>query len=117
MAVGCVALAPNRVILVILLAVIIQLSENNILVPRIAASYMNLHPALIIVLLVLGGYFWGFWGMVLTVPLTATMVEIVKYVICVTHQEEGTCLTTCPLRKNFIKSLLRPDPTMPAKDS
>jgi predicted PurR-regulated permease PerM len=110
MAVGCVALAPNKIVLVILLAIIIQLSENNILVPRIAASYMNLHPALIIVLLVLGGYFWGFWGMVLTVPLTATMVEIVKYVNCITHQEEGTCLPSCPLRKSYLQSLLRSGP-------
>jgi predicted PurR-regulated permease PerM len=60
MAVGCVALAPNKIILVILLAVIIQFSENNILVSRIAAGCMNLHPALIIVLLVLGSLFWGF---------------------------------------------------------
>jgi len=31
------------------------------------------------VLLVLGAYIAGFWGLILAVPLTATIVEIYKY--------------------------------------
>ena len=74
------ALAPHKVIWVILLAIVVQLLENNLLVPRIQASTMRLHPSLVILLLVLGGYLWGFWGILLTVPLTATLVDIFGYV-------------------------------------
>ena len=95
MAIVTLALAPDKVIWVILLAVVIQLLENMILVPRIASSCMRIHPALILVLLVMGGYLWGLWGMVLAVPLTATMIELYKYVRCVNHQADGTCLNGC----------------------
>ena len=74
------ALAPHKAILVVLLAIVVQLLENNLLVPKIQASCLRLHPSLVILLLVLGGYFWGFWGLVLTVPLTATLVDIFTYV-------------------------------------
>jgi predicted PurR-regulated permease PerM len=80
------ALAPDKVIWVILLAVVVQLLENNLLVPRIQSGYLHLHPALIIMLLVLGGYLWGFLGLVLTVPVTATLVDILRYVRSVNKQ-------------------------------
>ncbi len=85
------ALTPDKVLWVLLLAVVIQLLENNLLVPRIASSTMRLHPSLIVVLLVLGNHWWGIWGMILIVPITATLVEIFKYVRCVNNQKNGTC--------------------------
>jgi predicted PurR-regulated permease PerM len=95
MAIITLALAPDKVVWVIVLAVVVQLLENMVLVPRIASSCMRIHPTMILVLLVMGGYLWGLWGMVLTVPLTATMIEVVNYVRCVNHQAEGTCLLGC----------------------
>jgi predicted PurR-regulated permease PerM len=95
MAIITLALAPEKVVWVIGLAVFVQLLENMVLVPRISSSVMRIHPTMILVLLVLGGYLWGLWGMVLTVPLAATMVEVVKYVRCVNHQADGTCLNCC----------------------
>ena len=80
---------------VVALAVGVQLLENMVLVPRISASIMRIHPTMILVLLVMGGYLWGLWGMVLTVPLAATMIEVFKYVRCVNHQSDGTCLNAC----------------------
>ena len=74
------AVAPDKAIWVALLFFIVQLLENNLLVPRIQGSYLHIHPALILVLLVVGAYVAGFWGIVLSVPLTATVIEIYKYV-------------------------------------
>jgi predicted PurR-regulated permease PerM len=96
MALLTVALAPDKVIWVIALAFAVQLLENNVLVPRIAGSYMRIHPTLILVLLVIGAYYWGIWGMVLIVPLTATLIELFKYVRCVTNQANESCLNACP---------------------
>ena len=64
---------------VALLFLIVQLLENALLVPRIQGGYLRIHPAVVIVLLVLGAYIAGFWGLVLAVPLAATIVEIYKY--------------------------------------
>lgn len=87
MSIVTLALAPDKVIWVVLLAIIIQLSENNLIAPRVTASCLHLHPALVIMLLVLGGYFWGFWGLVLTVPVTSTLVDIFNYVRSAAHEE------------------------------
>ena len=74
------AIAPDKAIWVALLFFFVQLLENNLLVPRIQGAYLKVHPAMAIALLVLGTYVAGFWGLLLAIPLTATIVEIYKYV-------------------------------------
>jgi len=74
------AIAPEKVIWVVLLFLIVQLLENSLLVPRIQGGYLRIHPAILVVLLVLGAYVAGIWGILLIAPLTATIVEIYKYV-------------------------------------
>jgi len=74
------AIAPEKVIWVALLFLVVQLLENSLLVPRIQGGYLHIHPAILVVLLVLGAYIAGFWGILLIAPLTATIVEIYKYV-------------------------------------
>lgn len=81
------ALVPEKVIWVILLFLGVQLLENNLLVPRIHGGYLHIHPAVLIVLLVLGVYIAGFWGILLVAPLTATVVQIYKYVRNVAREE------------------------------
>jgi len=73
------AIAPEKAIWVALLYFLIQILENNLLVPRIQGAYLHLHPAILIVLLALGAYVAGFWGIILVAPLAATIVEIYKY--------------------------------------
>jgi len=75
-----IAIAPEKAIWVAVLYVGIQLVENNLLVPKIQSAYLRIHPAVMIVLLVFGAYIAGFWGILLIGPLTATLVEIFKYV-------------------------------------
>lgn len=74
------AMAPDKAIWVAVLYVGIQLLENNLLVPKIQSSYMRIHPAIMIFLLVFGAYVAGIWGIILIGPLTATLVEIFKYI-------------------------------------
>jgi predicted PurR-regulated permease PerM len=83
------ALAPDKVFWVLGLAVAVQLLENNLIAPRVMSSCLRLHPSLILVLLVMGGLFWGFWGLVLTVPLTATLVDIFGYVRSFNREENA----------------------------
>ena len=73
------ATAPEKAIWVALLFLIVQILENNLLVPRIHGSYLGIHPAITLVLLVLGAYIAGLWGIILIVPLAATIIEIYKY--------------------------------------
>ncbi len=74
------AIAPDKVIWVAALFLVVQLLENNLLVPRIQGGYLHVHPAAAIVLLVLGAYVAGIWGMIFAVPLAATIIAIYRYV-------------------------------------
>ena len=87
------AIAPEKVIWVALLFLVVQLLENSLLVPRIQGGYLHIHPAILVVLLVLGAYIAGFWGILLIAPLTATIVEIYKYVRHSIKVEETQQLT------------------------
>jgi predicted PurR-regulated permease PerM len=57
----------------------IQQIENLVLVPRIAGESVKLHPAIVMVVLVVGNELAGFWGMLVAVPTTAVIRDIFKY--------------------------------------
>lgn len=73
------ATAPELLIPVALVYLVVQQLENNLLVPRVQGNAVNLHPAVIIVLLTLGGAVAGFTGLVVVVPLAAILREIFWY--------------------------------------
>jgi predicted PurR-regulated permease PerM len=63
----------------LLLFIGIQQLENIFLVPRISGKAVQLHPAVIMVVLVLGNQAAGFWGLLLAVPVTAIVRDVFKY--------------------------------------
>ena len=70
---------PEKILWVALLFVLVQQLENNLLVPRIQSQAVDLHPAVIILLLVAAGSVFGFIGLLVVVPLTALLREIFWY--------------------------------------
>jgi len=58
---------------------VIQQVENLLLVPRISGQSVRLHPALVMVVLVVGNEAAGLWGMLLAVPVTALIRDVFKY--------------------------------------
>jgi len=73
------ALQPQLAVWAVLVFIIAQLLLNSIFVNLIQGRYMQMNPAVIMVLLVVGGYIAGFWGMILALPVGATIWEIIKY--------------------------------------
>jgi AI-2 transport protein TqsA len=51
----------------------IQMVMGNVVEPKILGYSLNLSPLLILVALIFWGWFWGVWGMVLAVPITASV--------------------------------------------
>lgn len=74
------ATAPNLLIPVALVYLAVQQLENNLLVPYVQSDAVDLHPAVIIVLLTLGGAVAGFTGLVVVIPLAAILREFFWYV-------------------------------------
>lgn len=58
---------------------LIQQVENLVLVPRISGESVKLHPALVMVALVIGNELAGLLGMLVAVPVTAVIRDVFKY--------------------------------------
>ncbi len=70
---------PLLAVWTLLVFLAIQQVENVFLVPRISGKAVELHPAIIMVVLVIGNQVAGLWGMLLAVPLTAILRDLFKY--------------------------------------
>ena len=67
----------------------IQQIENAFLVPRISGNAVRFHPAVVMVIIVIGSQVAGVWGMLLGVPLAAAFRDVFKYLYLRTT-ERGT---------------------------
>ena len=73
------ATSPEDLPWVVLLYVGVQVAENALLVPRIQGKAVDIHPAIIMVILVVGSEAAGLWGVVIAVPLAAVARDVFKY--------------------------------------
>jgi predicted PurR-regulated permease PerM len=83
-----VATEPEKTIWVLLFYIGIQQLENVVLVPRIQGNAVEMHPALIIVLLAIAQQVAGFGGMLVAVPLAAVSRDLFKYIYLRLQQRE-----------------------------
>ena len=67
---------PIKAIYVLIAFTVIQQLEGNILAPKITANSVEMHPLVVIILLLIGEKFGGFLGMVLIVPM-GVIVKII----------------------------------------
>lgn len=78
-AVVALATEPDQIWVVLLAFVGIQQLESNILVPRIHGYAVRVHPAIVMVLVVVGGALWGLWGMIVILPIAAAARDLFAY--------------------------------------
>lgn len=67
------------VLKVLAVYLIVQQLENNLLVPKIQGDSVKVHPALIMVALVVGSQVGGLFGLVLAVPVAAILRDTYLY--------------------------------------
>ena len=74
---------PDWVPILMVLGVFVtgQLIEGNILQPKIVGEQVNLHPVWLIFALFVFGYLMGFVGMLIAVPLAATIGVLVRFLL------------------------------------
>ena len=71
--------SPEKFVWVLILYVAVQQIENTLLVPRIQGDAVNLHPAVVMVVLIVGSEVAGIWGMVVAVPLAGVARDVFVY--------------------------------------
>lgn len=67
-------------IITIILIIIIQTLESIILQPLVMGKTMKLHPVIVLIGLLIFGYFFGIIGMIIATPLVALIKVIIIYV-------------------------------------
>ena len=71
--VGCVTADVTTAIWAGVVALVVQQLDNHLISPNVLRATVSLHPAVIILVLVLGGAIGGIWGVLLAVPVTAIL--------------------------------------------
>jgi predicted PurR-regulated permease PerM len=74
-----ISISPAAAIAAAVLYLAIQQLENNLLVPKILGDAVELHPAVLIVALVVGGALFGIGGAILAAPVVAAGRDIYRY--------------------------------------
>ena len=69
----------STVVWAIVVAVVVQQIDNNFVSPTVLRATVRLHPTVTLLVLVLGGAAAGIWGVVIAVPLTASLKILVGH--------------------------------------
>jgi len=75
------ASAPSQLLWVLLFIVAAQQFIDYVLVPQVARGTVGLHPALVMLAIVVGSEVGGVWGVLLSVPLTAAALNAARYLL------------------------------------
>lgn len=70
---------PGVMVAALVLYTLIQQVENNFLVPKIQGDAVELHPALVMFAIIIGGSLAGLLGAILALPMTAAFRDVVRY--------------------------------------
>ncbi len=73
------ATAPEKILWVLALYLVSQLLENSLLVPRIQGNAVQMHPIVIMALLIVGSETFGVIGVVAAVPVASVARQVFKY--------------------------------------
>jgi predicted PurR-regulated permease PerM len=72
-------ISPHLAGIVILFYIVIQLLENNLLVPKIMGQSTGLSPSLVIIAILIGGSLLGVAGALLAVPTLTTVKTVIEF--------------------------------------
>ena len=70
---------PVPVAAALALYLLVQQVENNLLVPKIQGDAVELHPAIVMAAIIIGGSLAGLLGAILALPVTAAGRDVVRY--------------------------------------
>lgn len=71
--------SPTKAILVIIMFLFLQWTENNIVGPKIMSDQLGYHPMLVLVVTLAGGFLFGFVGMIFALPFVIALEVVYEY--------------------------------------
>lgn len=82
------ATKPDKALWILIGYGIIWLVENNVITPRIQGAAMKMNPIFILLVSVIGAHLYGLVGFIIALPVSATIIELLKYFrLCIKAKE------------------------------
>lgn len=72
--------SPRDALIALILVLVVQQLEGNVISPWLQGKSLNLHAAVVLLSVTLGGSLFGITGAFLAVPVAATAAEVFRYV-------------------------------------
>lgn len=72
--------SPRDALVALILVLVVQQLEGNVISPWLQGKNLNLHAAVVLLAVTLGGSLFGITGAFLAVPVAATLAEVFRYV-------------------------------------
>jgi predicted PurR-regulated permease PerM len=85
--------SPGVMVAALVLYTLIQQVENNFLVPKIQGDAVELHPAVVMFAIIVGGSLAGLLGAILALPITAAVRDVVRYLFRRASPDEPEALS------------------------
>lgn len=73
--------SSNKAIIVIIALLIIQQLESSIIAPKLVGDSIGIHPFFIMLVLLIGGKFFGAWGLIFSIPAAGIIKVMWKYFV------------------------------------
>ncbi len=110
----------TRALLVLLLGVVVHVFEGNVVIPRVMSHRLELPPVLTIIAVLLMGSLLGPLGLVLAVPILASVMVIVRRIL-INRIYEGRGFRKSTRDRMFVMRVPAPDggvlhPVVPLDD-
>lgn len=71
--------SPTKAIIVIIMFLFLQWTENNIVGPKIMSDQLGYHPMIVLIITIAGGFLFGFIGMIFALPLVIAIEVVYRY--------------------------------------
>lgn len=71
----------SKVVIVTVAFLIIQQIESNLISPKLVGDSVGMHPVFVIIIILIGGKYYGATGMVLSVPIAGAIKVLIQYSI------------------------------------
>jgi len=84
----CALQGWDKAIVVIVGFMIMHLVESKVVMPRLIGYRIKLHPAVVIIVLLIGAEFFGMWGMFLAAPVAAIAKVLFQHFYVRPHRRE-----------------------------
>lgn len=80
MAIALVTKTPIYMLYVMIMYSFIQFVDNNLIIPRVVASRVQINAFVSVIVVLIGGAIWGIPGMFLSIPITAIIKVIFDHI-------------------------------------